>query len=370
MNPASPVHVQDRETWNRLLVDLPGAHLLQSWEWGQFKERYGWMAERLAWHGGGEVVAAAQVLRRTISLPFIGLRSTVLYCPKGPCLDWAQESTRTCLLSDLQTLARKHRAVFLKIDPQVPLGYGMDETPRDEPRADAVLTALKGAGWRPSPEQVQFRNTLTLDLSRSEDEILAGMKQKTRYNLRLASRRGVRVRLGDLQDLDLLYRMYAETSLRDGFVIRKSEYYHHAWGAFVEDGLAQPFVAEVEGEAVAGLFVFHFGKTAWYLYGMSRDVHREKMPNHLLQWEAIRWAKGQGCAVYDFWGAPDRFDPEDPMWGVFRFKLGFGAEVVRSIGAWDLPVRPLRYRLYMSSTPIALALLRARGRAQTRATLE
>jgi peptidoglycan pentaglycine glycine transferase (the first glycine) len=106
------------------------------------------------------------------------------------------------------------------------------------------------------------------------------------------------------------------------------------------------------------------------MYGMSRPIHREKMPNHLLQWEAIRWAKAQGCSIYDFWGAPDDFKSADPMWGVFRFKEGFGAQIVRTIGAWDYASRPILYRLYAVALPKILALMRKLGRVKTMHSLD
>jgi peptidoglycan pentaglycine glycine transferase (the first glycine) len=161
-----------------------------------------------------------------------------------------------------------------------------------------------------------------------------------------------------LDDLPLLYEMYVETSIRDGFVIRPKDYYHDTWGTFIEAGLAQPLVAEVGGEPVAMVIIFRFAQRAWYVYGASRAVHREKMPNHLLQWEAMRWAQEQGCAVYDMWGAPEVPDESDPLWGVYRFKQGFGGEFVRHIGAWDFPVSRLGYWLYTVVMPNLLAAMR------------
>jgi lipid II:glycine glycyltransferase (peptidoglycan interpeptide bridge formation enzyme) len=164
--------------------------------------------------------------------------------------------------------------------------------------------------------------------------------------------------------------MYAETSVRDGFVIRGREYYEDAWGRFMAAGLAQPLLAEVDGAAVSALVVYRFGRTAWYLYGMSRDLHRDKMPNHLLQWRAIQWARAQGCETYDFWGAPDTFDERDKLWGVWKFKEGFGGQVVRHLGAWDYAPSPVLYRLYTRLLPRVLAVMRRRGRQSTRAALE
>ena len=203
-----------------------------------------------------------------------------------------------------------------------------------------------------------------------EDDLLARMKQKTRYNVRLAERKGVTIRAGTETDLDTLYRMYAETSVRDGFVIRDQKYYLDLWRTFLRAEILEPLIAEVENDPIAAVMIFRFAGTAYYLNGMSRDAHREKMPNYLLQWEAARRAKAAGCMVYDLWGAPNVFDESDSMWGVFRFKEGLGGEVVRHIGAWDLPVQPLMYKLYTQFLPRLLDILRGRGKDRTRRQVE
>jgi lipid II:glycine glycyltransferase (peptidoglycan interpeptide bridge formation enzyme) len=309
----------------------------------------------------------AQVLTRSA----LRGRLKVMYVPKGPLLDWSDAALRARVLDDLQALARRQGAVLLKIDPDLPFASDSAPAPGDPgPPGNQVLAELAARGWILSQDQVQFRNTVTLDLRRTEAELLAAMKQKTRYNVRLAAKKGVSVRLGSTPDIDLLYRLYAETSVRDGFVIRPAVYYHDVWESLIKAGLAQPLIAQVDGEAVAALVLFCFGGTAWYFYGMSRDAHREKMPNHLLQWEAIRWARAQGCAAYDFWGAPDRFSEADPLWGVWKFKEGFGGQVMQHIGAWDYAPSSLLYRLYTAVLPRVLDLMRRRGRQQTRRAME
>jgi peptidoglycan pentaglycine glycine transferase (the first glycine) len=208
-------------------------------------------------------------------------------------------------------------------------------------------------------------------LSPSEDEMLARMKQKTRYNIRLAAKKGVTVRIGSMDDLPMLYKMYAETSVRDGFVIRDEGYYQTVWLTFMESKspTCEPLIAEVDGEPVAAIFVFNFAERAYYIYGMSREAPREKMPNHLLQWEAMRQAKAVGCRVYDLWGAPDEFDESDSMWGVFRFKDGLGGQVVRTLGAWDYTPKPFWYKMYSEIIPRVLDVMRSRGKVQTRQTI-
>jgi len=258
-------------------------------------------------------------------------------------------------LSALQDVARHHHAIFIKIDPDVCL-----EDP-SHPAAQ-VITSLASRGWQLSSEQIQFRNTILIDLTREEDELLMAMKSKTRYNVRLAERRGVEVRLGGPTDLPLFYEMYVETSSRDEFIIRPFAYYRHAWQAFIEANLAHLFIAEYEGLPLAGLILFRFGNKVWYMYGASRDLHRNMMPNHLLQWEAMRWAKAQGCTVYDMWGAPDVLDESDPMWGVYRFKEGFGGQFVRHLGAYDHPASRLLYQFYTATVPHYLEMLRKKSR--------
>jgi peptidoglycan pentaglycine glycine transferase (the first glycine) len=331
--------------WNAALAALPTPHVLQSWEWGEFKSRYGWRPERQLWLENDRPCAAASALTRRLG----HWPAAVSYVPKGPTLDYGDSVLLNQILAHLEATARRERALFVKIDPDVRANTA---------KGKAVVETLRHRGWRPSGEQIQFRNTMLLDLTRTPDEILAAMKSKWRYNIRLSERKNVAVRQGTLADLSLLYQMYVETAARDGFVMRAEEYYRDTWGSFIEAGLAQPLVAEVGEEAVAMVIIFRFAERAWYMYGASRDAHREKMPNHLLQWEAMLWAREQGCTVYDMWGAPDVLDESDPMWGVYRFKQGFGGEFVEHIGAWDFPVSRLGYWLYTSMMPRVLDTMR------------
>jgi lipid II:glycine glycyltransferase (peptidoglycan interpeptide bridge formation enzyme) len=272
------------------------------------------------------------------------------------------------VLTDLRSLGKKKNVIFIKIDPEVEFGRGVpgEAGATDNPGIDILISDLITEHWIPSREQVQFKNTMLIDLRPDREQLMAAMKQKTRYNVRLADRRGVTVRPGKVSELELFFHMYAETSIRDGFTIRNSEYYLTIWRKFIEAGFAEPLLAEVEGEPVAGAIIFRFGGRAWYMYGMSRDAHREKMPNYLLQWEAMIRAKHAGCVEYDLWGAPDEFVKGDVLWGVYRFKEGLGAEVVRFVGAWDLPLNPILYRIYTQLIPRVLDLMRRRGEEQTR----
>lgn len=363
----------DRATWNAIIAGIPQPHLLQTWEWGEVKSRFGWQAHHRVWQEGETVVAAALVLERSINLGGMAARLRMHYTPKGPLLvDWEDAALRTRVLDDLAAFARQRGAFLLKIDPEVPVGTGIPgaEDAREGLVGRTLIEELKQSGWRFSDEQVQFRNTVMLDLAQDEENLLMAMKSKTRYNVRLAGRRGVTVRRGSAVDLEMLYALYAETAVRDGFAIRGKDYYLTLWHTFLEAGILVPLIAEVEGEPVAGLMLFVFGGASWYIHGMSGEAHRNLMPTYLLQWEAMRVSREMGCQTYDLWGAPNEFAESDSMWGVYRFKEGLGGQVVRTVGAWDLPLRPLIFKLYAQVWPRIMGVWRNVGRARTRKTLK
>lgn len=340
--------IHTRAEWDHALATLPSAHVLQSWEWGEFKTRWGWSAARLVWMQSTTPAAAAQILGRTIP----GTPWRFLYVAKGPALDYGNTSLADQVLADLETYARETKALFVKIDPDVPRLYGEpDEVQTLDIVGQAVLKLLNQRGWRFSPEQIQFRNTVIIDLTPDPDDLLAAMKSKWRYNIRLAGRKGVTVRVGTPDELAAFYPMVAETAARDGFLIRPEAYYRDVWQRFLETDQAELLLASVGDESVAGLVLFYNGRTAWYMYGASTGEHRPLMPNHLLQWTAIERAKAQGCTRYDLWGAPDVFDESDRMWGVYRFKRGFGGQVVQGLGAFDYPVNRPLYWAFTAALP-------------------
>jgi len=370
--------------WNMIIAGLPNAHLLQSWEWAAFKAKYGWQPLPFVWDapnpnstGNTQVLAAAIILKRIIPIKGFSARLPLLYIPRGPLLNWNDRELRQWVLDDLLSYAKKQHALFIKIDPYLILGSGIPNSTdqQDNKIGQEIIKELETRNWHFSNDQIQYRNTVIIDLSFSEDVIKSRFKQKTRYNINLAIRKGITVRRGKLEDLPLLFKMYAKTSIRDGFIIREEEYYRTVWHSFMtiprtaSTPFAVPLIAEFAGEPIAAIFVFGFSSRAYYLYGMSSDNHREKMPNYLLQWEAIKLAKELECLEYDLWGAPDEFIDTDPMWGVFRFKEGLGGSVIRTIGAWDYPVNRFVYKIYAQILPRLLNIMRSQGRHQTKRVL-
>ncbi len=392
----------ERNLWNSIISELPNPHFLQTYEWGQVKSAYGWSPLYAVWTSDGQFsifsetdhcslttahcLAAALILKRQVLNKGFAKRLSVLYAPKGPLLDWTDGPLRKRVLDDLQSFAKKQGAIFLKMDPDVVLGTGIPGGEAEIKNQDGqeIVTGLEHRGWKYSSDQIQFRNTVLIDLTPSEDEMLARMKQKTRYNVRLAEKKGVVLRIGTQNDFSMLYWMYAETSVRDGFVIRDEGYYSTVWETFMQPNVetfqrsnvpifnlptCEPLIAEVDGEPVAAIFVFYFAGRAYYVYGMSRDMHREKMPTYLLQWEAMKRARAKGCTVYDLWGAPEVFDESDSMWGVYRFKEGLGGQVVRTLGAWDYAPSSFWYNLYSDVMLRVLNVMRSRGKARTKQNL-
>jgi len=311
--------------WESTIANHESVHLLQSRAWGDLKSDFGWRIEHV--HRGE---SGAQILFRSFPFGF-----SLAYIPKGPIGPWLPD-----LLLDLDEVCKEHQAFALKVEP-------------DEAENPEMEKLLQNHGFIPSMQTIQPGATLLVDISLNEDDILAKMHPKTRYNIHLATRKGVQVRPWD--DLDSFGRMMLETANRDAFGVHIPAYYQRAYDLFHPRGECELLVAEYEGKPLAAVMVFAHSQRAWYFYGASSNLERNRMPAYLLQWEAMKWAQTKGCDWYDLWGVPDETleilernftSRQDGLWGVYRFKRGFGGKLVRSIGTWDKVYIPFLYRLY------------------------
>jgi lipid II:glycine glycyltransferase (peptidoglycan interpeptide bridge formation enzyme) len=327
--------------WDAFLSNFPDAHLLQTTAWGALKAASGWEVARVvSLEEPGST--GAQLLFRRLPLGF-----TLAYIPKGP-LSGSHHQDRPAdvlrrwqaLWPEVDRLCRQRRAVLLKVEADF---LSPDGEQVDPP-----------AGFRRSPHPIQPPRTLLVNLRGDEEQLLARMKQKTRYNIRLALKKGVIVRSSG--DLELFYRLMQATGERDKFGVHHPDYYRKAYELFYPRGECELLVAEYEREPLAALVVFAREKRAWYFYGASADVHRDRMPVYLLQWEAMRWARAKGCSVYDLWGVPDVSEEtleanfvkrSDGLWGVYRFKRGFGGQLCRAPDPWDRVYQPALYQFYL-----------------------
>jgi peptidoglycan pentaglycine glycine transferase (the first glycine) len=317
--------------WNQFLSTHPNLHLLQTGEWGELKSAFGWKPVRIVRGGVG-----VQILFRTLPLGF-----TIGYIPKAAFSTEPLVASQG-LWSEIDSACRQHRAIFLKLELDAwegdPIQYS--------PISDYLL--------RVSPQNIQPPRTILVDISDSEEEILSRMKQKTRYNIRLAEKKEVMVRAWD--DIAAFHQMLLSTAGRDKFGVHSFAYYKRAYELMHPKQMCEIFVAQYDDKLLAALWVARHGNRAYYLYGASNDEERNRMPTYLLQWEAMKWAKGRGCKEYDLWGVPDEDETlletnfetrHDGLWGVYRFKRGFGGELKRAVQAKDRVYRPLLYWAYL-----------------------
>jgi lipid II:glycine glycyltransferase (peptidoglycan interpeptide bridge formation enzyme) len=317
------------------------ASFLQSGFWGSFKARFGWNARSFLVHWEGFQDSPLLVIRRRLA-PGISFA----YIPWGPELPAGFPTDRrnnalmelACLLKNFLPLD----TAFIRFDPP-------------------WFTEGEGEGFEhPYPPfiragaDVQCPDTVLLDLAQGMENLVAGMKPKWRYNARLALKKGVRVREAGEDGLELFYSLLKETARRDGIAIHGIEYYRALFSHGREyRGGGGPqirlYLADHEGDLLAGVFVLLRGNEAVYLYGASSDKKRNLMAPYALQMKAVEDASSSGCLVYDLFGIPPNEDPSHPMAGLYRFKTGFGGRIIHRIGSWDFPCKPLVYSLYRTA---------------------
>jgi lipid II:glycine glycyltransferase (peptidoglycan interpeptide bridge formation enzyme) len=323
----------DAATWDTLVAQHAQGHMLQSWAWGELKHQFGWQPLRVAVTDGVSV-AAAQLLIR----PLYGL--SVAYVPRGP-LFAGDETLDRALLQMLQRVARRRRAAFLRLEPNVLEAAAP---------ANQLHSLLQVNRFLPAAP-MQPQSSIHLNVLSAPDALFAGFSKGHRADVRRAERNGVTVRIGTSEaDLDTFYRIMQATGERQHFAIHARSYYQTAQRLF--GAAARLLIAEQEGTPVAAFLVFAWGREAAYMYSGSTEAGLKQGANHLLQWYAIQWAHERGCTLYDLWGIPDAFGQmarasgvelerleqeakDQPLYGVYRFKKGWGGHVVRYLPAYD-----------------------------------
>jgi peptidoglycan pentaglycine glycine transferase (the first glycine) len=336
----------DRDRHNAFVASSPTADALQSWEWGELKRRTGWTPRRFLVEEGGEIVAVAQVLARRP----VRAAPPLLYAPRGPVVAPGRPDALAALVDGVRRAA--DGAFLLACDPPVEA-------------SSAEARALEAAGFRPVPAGgfggVQPKAVMVLDLSPPLEEIFARFHPKWRYNVRLAERRGVTVASAGRAELSVFYDLLLETARRDGFAVRDRRYFELLLEILEPAGRATMFLARYQDRPIAGAICLGIGGRLTYTYGASSSQHRAVMPNHLLQWHVIRWAKEHGYRIYDLRGVSPVRDgrPVDPrLAGLNRFKEGFGARYVEYAGTFELPLRPVLWRAWRAAAPLARGALR------------
>ncbi|MFA6042804.1 MAG: peptidoglycan bridge formation glycyltransferase FemA/FemB family protein [Patescibacteria group bacterium] len=323
----------DQQSWEQFLDTQPHASFQQRWAWGAFREKIGTVVSRYAAVEGDKLIGVVQVLADQWRF---GLVTHTVF--SGPVATTPEAYQK--LLAHVAEVAQKQRVLFAHVESPALLS---DHAAQD--------TATK-LGFRLA-KALQPTDTQLLDLTHAEAQLLQGMHEKTRYNIRLAEKRGVHVTVhagATARDAAQTFAdIQKQTTTRDRFSAHGAAYYQ-AMVEYLPTGMVKIYVAMYEGQPIAANLIIHSGDTATYLHGASADAHRNVMAPHLLQWRQIVDAKLAGLHWYDFFGIET---PERPRqsragasWaGITRFKLGFGGQTVSSANAVELPVRKGWYRI-------------------------
>lgn len=309
----------------------PKGNFAQSSLWAKQKPMWDWKA--LAVRGGDGAIKGtlALLIRKTPGLPY-----TLMYGCRGPVCDLTDQATLRELLDGARQLAKERKAYVLKLDPDVP---SSDTVFRDFMLGQGFQLKEGGKNF----EAIQPKYVFRLNVAgKTEDELMAGFHQKWRYNIRLAVRKGVDVRICGKEMVPDFARLMLETGVRDGFVTRQPEYFSQMLDNLGEH--CRLYMAFHENVPIAGTLAIHYGDKVWYLYGASSNEHRNLMPNYLLQWRMIQWAVETGCRIYDFRGVSGDLSEDNPLYGLYKFKKGFGGEFTEFVGEMDLVLnRPVYF---------------------------
>jgi lipid II:glycine glycyltransferase (peptidoglycan interpeptide bridge formation enzyme) len=336
--------ISDRDRWNGFVDAAATGNVTQTFEWGELQHHAGDVVRLGAVDDGNLVGAMLVIISPTPRLP-----RPYLYVPRGPVVDDPSSPALAALCAAAVETARERGAFMLKVEPNVADGD------------TRWLDALRQLGFQRNRYATHPRRSWMLDIRPSEDELLAGMKEKWRYNIRLAGRKGVTVReASSPEDIDIFYTIYQETARRDGFFIHPKQHYADILRLYGERDAAVLLLAEYDGVAIAGLVAVRCGPVTTYMFGASSNLHRNRMPNHLLQWTAIRWAKARGCTIYDFRAIAEVLDPQEDLYSLYTYKQGFGGYSFLTLETHDLPYNAPLYWAYRRSLDVKRALDRRR----------
>lgn len=319
-------------------------HPMQSWEWGEFRKKTGVTVIRRGKFEGKKLVDAFQLTVHPLpKLPF-----TIGYLPKG-------KAPTEEMLGELKQIGKKYKCLFIKLEPDV-------ELPSDELDMRNQELWLEKHNTYKSPHPLFTKYTFQIDLTKSEEELLKQMNQKTRYNVRLAQKRGVTIEEDDSENAFNRYlKLTHETTTRQKFYAHNETYHRLMWKNLHASNITHLLTATYQGKIVVTWVVFLFNDILYYPYGASTNEHREVMASNLMMWEAMKWGKKHGAKLFDLWGALGKNpNPKDPWYGFHRFKEGYGARHVELIGSWDVVINPTLYKTYNILNTIRWLILRVK----------
>lgn len=319
------------ERYTNFLQTHKKGHFMQSPQWAEVKSE--WTNEIIIVEDeNGQIKGSMSLLIR--KLPFLGY--TMMYSPRGPVCDPHDRQTLQELLNKAKQLSRKYKSYALKMDPDIEI---------EDKEFENIVRSLgfKVSRGLRNYEGIQPRFVFRLDVKdKTPEEVMQNFHQKTRYNIRLAERKGVVIKNGTREDIADFHKLIVETGIRDKFIVRTQDYYEKVYDLLGPDHV-KLFLAYYEGEPIAASIAILYGNKCWYLYGASSNKHRNLMPNYLLQWEMIKLAIENGCEIYDFRGVPGNIDESNPMSGLYKFKVGFKGKFTEFVGMLDYVFNPFAY---------------------------
>lgn len=342
--------IRDITKSDKKVFSKSASHPLQSFEWGEFRKKTGVEVVRKGIFDGDKLIAPVQV---TIH-PIPKLKYKVGYFPKGIMPDKDQ-------IRVLREIGKENNCLMIKMEPNV--GSVISD---DRPNTHAWKTIdeflIKNGCQKGRP--LFTRHTFQIDLSKSEEKLMAKMNSKTRYNVRLAEKKGVRV-VVDNSDNSFkwfLKLLFEKTVKRQGFYAHTPEYFKKLWETLSQSGMTQLMRAEYKGQTLAVFMVFVFNEIIYYPYGASTREHKELMAPNLLMWEMIKYGKKLGCKTLDMWGSlgpnPNK---KDDWYGFHRFKQGYGGDLMEFLGSYDLVLEPSLYKLYKTADQVRWLGLRTKA---------
>lgn len=326
--------------YEAFLQSHPKGHFAQSVLWAKQKPMWKWEAI-VSRDQNGKIKGSLAVLIRKI-VP--GLPFTMMYGCRGPVTDLDDRETMKDLVDGAKKLAKKYHSYVIKIDPDVP----STETAYTK-MLEELGFRLTGGGATFDAIQPQYVFRLNTE-GKTSEELLMSLPQSTRRKVRAGAKKGVTVEIRGKEAVPDFARLMLETGVRDGFVTREASYFENMLDNLGEH--ARLYMAYYEGQAIAGTLAIWYGDKVWYLYGASSNEHRNLMPNYMLQWSMIEWAVEKGCRIYDFRGVPGRVGEDHPLYGLYKFKLGFGGDYVEFVGEMDMVLNPPVHWMITKGKPI------------------
>lgn len=322
---------EEKEQYNKVV-----GHVMQSYEWGEFRSAMGIKVIRMGVFDDKKLVSGFTLTIHNIPK----VNYTVGYLPKG-------NLPNEFIIENLKKIGEENSCLFIKLEPNV-------ETSEEK------IKALESLGLTLSKKPLFTKYTFQLDLSKSEDDLMRQMKEKTRYNVRLAERKGVIVKQEDNeQSFGDYLSLMRETTLRNNFFAHDEQYHRKMWEIMKGSGVAKLLIARYQGVALAAWVLFIFDNVLYYPYGASSSEYRELMASNLIMWEAIRYGKKMGCGKFDMWGClgPNP-NPKDDWYGFHRFKEGYSPRLVEFVGSYDLVLNQKLYPWYFRVDKLRWAMLR------------